>query len=405
MKILITTDWYSPVINGVVTSVLNLKRELEERGHEVRVLTLAIDGHHRKDKNIYYMQSFTIGKVYPNARAAVSVKNTYVKELIEWKPDIIHSQCEFMTFSYAVRIGKKCVCPIVHTYHTVYEEYTHYFSPSKTMGQKMVAVWSRRLLSKVDTVVAPTEKVSKILDNYKIAAPVQVIPTGVDLRKYAHVLSGKKKAEMKKQLGIPSSHKVLVSIGRLAKEKNIDELIDYLFQMKQKEITLLLVGDGPYRKDLEKKVKELSLGEQVMFTGMISPEEVGDYYQLGDVFISASNSETQGLTYIEALASGTPALCKKDSCLEHVVTNGFNGFQFENYSDFLLYLECMLGDETLRRTLCENAKLSAERFSTWTFGSDMERLYRSLVIDTQKAEIGLNRSLKMIFNTLAMRRN
>ena len=115
MKILITTDWYIPAVNGVVTSVLNLKKEMEKRGHEVRVLTLAEDGRQYKKDNVYYLKSFGIGKIYPDARAAISPKNKYVKELIWWNPDIVHSQCEFTTFYSEQKISGKCGCPIVHT--------------------------------------------------------------------------------------------------------------------------------------------------------------------------------------------------------------------------------------------------------------------------------------------------
>ena len=126
MKILLTTDWYKPIINGVVTSVINLKSELEERGHEVRVLTLSRNYESYKEDGVYYMKSLNLEKIYPNARAVLPHTEKLVRELIWWKPDVVHSQCEFMTFSYAVKISRKCNCPLLHTYHTIYEDYIHY---------------------------------------------------------------------------------------------------------------------------------------------------------------------------------------------------------------------------------------------------------------------------------------
>ena len=375
MKILITTDWYSPVINGVVTSVINLKKELEERGHEVRILTLSSQRCSYVEKDVYYIKSFNIDKIYPNARVVVHHKDNIIEEIIEWKPDIIHSQCEFMTFPYAIKIRRQCECPLLHTYHTVYEDYTHYFSPNKTLGRKVVAIWSKHLLKKTKAVIVPTIKGKQILNDYQIHKPVHVIPTGIDLRKYAVKLSETRKKELKENLGIPLHHKVLVNIGRLAREKNLDEMLEYIKKRNRSDISLLLVGDGPYRHELGEKVKSLQLEKQVIFAGMVAPEDVPAYYQLGDVFVSASNSETQGLTYVEALASGVPALCRQDVCLEGLVLNGYNGFQYETYELFHKYLDYILEDEERRLVLAEQAIKSTLKYSTSRFGDDMEQLY------------------------------
>ena len=127
MKILITTDWYRPVINGVVTSVLNLTEQLEKRGYEVKVLTLSRNCHSYKEENVIYAGSVGMGKIYPQARVKIPVvAREYMEELLAWNPDLIHSQCEFSTFFLAKRIAGELDIPIIHTYHTVYEDYTHY---------------------------------------------------------------------------------------------------------------------------------------------------------------------------------------------------------------------------------------------------------------------------------------
>ena len=111
MKILLTTDWYKPVVNGVVTSVINLKKELENRGHEVRVLTLSRSYESYAEEGVYYIKSLNLEKIYPNARAVLPHTEPLIRELIWWRPDVVHSQCEFMTFSYAAKISRKCQCP------------------------------------------------------------------------------------------------------------------------------------------------------------------------------------------------------------------------------------------------------------------------------------------------------
>ena len=138
MKILITSDWYSPAVNGVVTSVKNLRRELERRGHEVRVLTLSQTTHSREEDGVTYLGSVAAGLIYPGARLRTALAVKWVRDLVEWGPDVVHSQCEFSTFFLARRIAEELDVPLVHTYHTVYEDYTHYFSPSVRLGRRAV---------------------------------------------------------------------------------------------------------------------------------------------------------------------------------------------------------------------------------------------------------------------------
>ena len=139
MRVLITTDWYEPVINGVVTSVMNLSRQLRERGHEVKILTLSRTFHSYIEGDVVYAGSIGLGCIYPQARLKIpKAAGDYMEMLLEWKPDIVHSQCEFSTFFLAKRIASELHVPIVHTYHTVYEDYTHYFSPQKVWGRNIV---------------------------------------------------------------------------------------------------------------------------------------------------------------------------------------------------------------------------------------------------------------------------
>ena len=168
MKILITSDWYYPVVNGVVRSVLNLKEYLENRGHEVKVLTLSNTMKSYKAENIYYIGSLSARKIYPEARVTNLLSKTHIKELECWQPDIIHSQCEFSTFMMAKTLSKILNIPLIHTYHTVYEDYTHYFTTNKKAGVKLVAKFSKALSDMCDYFIAPTAKTAAILESYNI---------------------------------------------------------------------------------------------------------------------------------------------------------------------------------------------------------------------------------------------
>jgi len=227
MKILITTDLYLPTLNGVVTSILNLKQELINRGHEVRILTLQQDQQVEEEENTYYIKSISAGKLYPQARIMRSIGNKQLKDIVIWRPDIIHSQCEFSTYFLAKIIARRVNAPIVHTYHTVYEDYTHYFSKSYIVGCNIVKLFSRIVLNHTESVIAPTDKVKTLLCNYKINKPIYTIPTGIDLKKCFIEMPLSKILDRKMQLGIPSDNLVLIYLGRLAKEKNVKELRFY----------------------------------------------------------------------------------------------------------------------------------------------------------------------------------
>ena len=383
MKILITTDWYAPVINGVVTSVLNLEDELRKMGNEVKILTLSQSCRSYVKGDVTYIGSLGAGVIYPNARMKIPVRSKYITDLINWKPDIIHSQCEFSTFMFAKKISKTLGIPIVHTYHTVYEDYTHYFSPNQKWGKKAVMKFSRWITSSCERVIAPTAKVSSMLEGYKISCPINVIPTGIKLDKF-YKFNSEKVSAIKNKLGIQSSDFVMVYIGRLAEEKNVDELIKMEKKFENSNIKLLIVGDGPYREKLEKLVDELEVSDRVIFAGMADPKDVADYYKCGDIFVSASSSETQGLTYIEALASGLPVICKKDKCLDGIIDDVMNGFQYVNESEFINVVSELAEKPEYVHDMSINAFNSSKKFSCENFGKNVSEVYEKTIEDYRK---------------------
>lgn len=395
MKILLTTDWYKPVVNGVVTSVINLKKELESRGHEVKVLTLSRNYESYEEEGIYYIKSLNLEKIYPNARAVLPHTEPLIQEIIWWRPDVVHSQCEFMTFSYAAKISKKCGCPLVHTYHTVYEDYIHYlpgglsqYKAGARLEKKAVACFSKMILGKTSQVIVPTRKVESILKRYGVEGPVAVMPTGIELQRFKEPVCREEMETLKKKWGIPLENKVLVSVGRLAREKNLEELLEYFSRLVKeglgKNLTFLIAGDGPDRENLEVLAEELQIKNQVIFTGMIPPEEVPKYYKLGDVFVCASSSETQGITYIEALACGLPALCRKDECLSQVITEGYNGFQYESYAYFKMHLHYILEQEERRLEMGRRGQEISSLYSTWNFCTAAEGIYKKAIENQEK---------------------
>lgn len=376
MKVLLTTDTFSPSINGVVISVTNLYKELTKRGHEVRILTLSNTGYSYKEGDVYYLRSFN-ARIYPGARGTLSYKNRFINEIIEWSPDIVHSHTEFCTLIHAKYIRKRLRIPHVHTYHTMYEDYLCYIFKGKLMSRRRAMNLIKKLIGSVDEIITPTQKARGSLIAYGVDKPISIIPTGIDLSRFAigqqHI---KKVNELKEKIGIKEDDKILIFLGRIGKEKNIDEIIINVNELyKELNIKMLIVGGGPYMDNLKKLVGELSLEKNIIFTGMVSPDEVPLYYSLANIFVTASTSETQGLTYIEALASGLPVVCRYDEAVEGLIVNGFNGYMYRNKDEFKKSIKSLLNKNDDAQELRIKAKNSVERFSLNVFASDIERLY------------------------------
>jgi len=363
MKVLITTDWYATATNGVVTSVKNLSEELTGLGHEVRILTLSGDLHSHAEGPVYYIRSAPL-RVYPGARVPLSPRPRLVRELIDWGPDIIHSQCEFFSFEYARRIARLTGAPLVHTYHTLYEEYTSYVTRSKRVGRYVAREFSRRRLRLAARIIVPTRKTELVLEGYGIRNGVCVIPSGIALDRHRLRITQEERSTRRSGLGIGEDRLVLLNLGRLGTEKNIGELLRYFAAALtgREGLMFLIVGDGPAREELHALASELGILDHVIFTGMVPQNEVQAYYQMGDIFVSASTSESQGLTYVEAAANGLPLLCRRDACLEEVVLPGENGYTYEDMPEFLERLDRLLSSPEFRSAAGRRSEEISRRY-------------------------------------------
>ncbi|SHK29378.1 1,2-diacylglycerol 3-glucosyltransferase [Clostridium cavendishii DSM 21758] len=376
MKILITTDAYVPMVNGVVTSVNNLYKELKYNGHDVKILTLSHNSEERVEGDIYYLKSIGVG-VYPEARIKVPLYNKLIDQIIKWSPDIIHSQTEFSMMLVAKHISNRLNIPHIHTYHTLYENYLDYLLGGKVINKSRAAKITKLLLNSLDAVIAPTQKTKDVLLGYGVIKPIYVVPTGIDLARFKQNISIEDKRKIKLTLGLSESDRIIAYVGRVAEEKNISEILRLFKQVieKEKNIKLLIVGTGPYLNCLKTQVKKENIQNNVVFTGMIKPEEVYKYYKLAEIFVTASISETQGLTYIEALSSGCPIVCKEDSCIEGVVRQGINGFSYKEKDEFFYYISRILKDNKLRNNMTKEAVNTANKYSSRTFANNMIEIY------------------------------
>lgn len=376
MKILLTTDTYFPMINGVALSTNNLYKELKDMGHDVRIMTLSPDGKEKFSNDVYYLKSFKTS-VYPGARVKVPFAGESLVDILNWSPDIIHSQTEFSTMATAKIIKSKLNIPQVHTYHTMYEDYLDYFLGGKIIRKNTAAKLTKLLLNTFDGVVAPTKKVKEALMSYGVNSPIHVVPTGIDLNKFSRELPVNFKNNFYKKYNVNESDIILGYVGRIAKGKNIEEIIKFVEGINDSRVKLMVVGGGPYLTELKKLSS--SFENKIIFTGMADPKEIQNYYKLCNLFVTASKSETQGLTYIEALSSGCPIICREDKAVSGLIKNGINGYMYNNEHEFMEYLEQILQDKALYKKMCKNAVLSSEPYSTKYFAYSILNIYESIL--------------------------
>ncbi|HFI0103648.1 TPA: glycosyltransferase family 4 protein [Streptococcus suis] len=331
MRIGLFTDTYFPQVSGVATSIRTLKTELEKLGHTVFIFTTTDEDVNRyEDWDIIRIPSVPFF-AFKDRRVAYAGFTDALKIASRYKLDIIHTHTEFSLGILGKMIAKELDIPVVHTYHTQYEDYVHYIAKGRIIRPGMVKYLVRAFLKDLDGVICPSEIVEDLLMSYNVPISKRVIPTGIDLAKFDRPEIGKDETdELREQLGITSDETMLLSLSRISHEKNIQAIVQAMpkILLENPKVKLVIVGGGPYTDDLQEMIAELNLDEHVQLTGMIAPSDTALYYKAADFFISASTSETQGLTFLESLASGTPILAHANPYLKNVVTDKMFGTLF-----------------------------------------------------------------------------
>lgn len=336
MRIGLFTDTYFPQVSGVATSICTLKQELEKQGHEVYIFTTTDKAVKRyEDPTIIRLpsvpfMSFTDRRiVYRGLISAYKIAKSY--EL-----DIIHTQTEFSVGVFGKWIGRALRIPVVHTYHTQYEDYVHYFAKGKVITPSMVKYILRDYLSGLDGVICPSRIVYNVLQDYNIKLPKRIIPTGIVLENYIREdISKEHVAELRSQIGLAQDEVMLLSLSRISFEKNIQALVQAMktVSRENKKVKLVVVGDGPHLNELKSLTTSLGLDGKIIFTGMVPHSETALYYKACDFFVSASTSETQGLTYTESLVCGKPIIAHGNPYLDDLITHKMFGTLYYHESD------------------------------------------------------------------------
>ena len=309
MNIGLFTDTYFPQVSGVATSIKTLRDELIAQGHHVYIFTTT-DPHAKHDDEAAGIYRFPSIPFISFTERRIAVRGAFraVRLAKRFKLDIVHNQTEFALGMIGKLVAHELGIPCLHTYHTMYQDYLHYIANGHIVKPRNVATFVHLYMKSIDGVIAPSERVLDTLQSYHVTSPIRVIPTGINLRVYQQRDTAAQTHALRQRYGYREDTPVLLSLSRLAYEKNINALIAAMPDIIAQRPTaqLLIVGDGPARQTLERQVRQLDLTDHVQFAGEVNNDAVYHYYQMADVFVSASDSESQGLTYDEALASDLP---------------------------------------------------------------------------------------------------
>ena len=388
MKIGIFTDTYNTVTSGVVTSINMLEQEMKKRGHEVFVFTTSKSIQPNDNQTLYMLNSIPllIAKQYKN-RIATFYSREIAKQIKEIGLDIVHTQTEFSVGAFGKIISRKYDIPFIHTYHTMWEDYVHYISPLKGRNirlKRLARTISRAFVRKAECVITPSKKTAKYL-KYKCKVknkPIYVIPTGIDIAPFkSSNFTEEERDNLKKSLGIKPNEKIILFLGRVASEKSIDVIMDIMPSIFEEhpDYKFLIVGDGPSKKDLEEQARKLNIDKNVIFTGKVPWNEVPKYYNIGDVFVNASITETQGLTFIEAMSAEIPVVAKYAPNLSEFIHTNKNGILVKKNSDFKKAIIDVIENENLRKTLIRGGNETAKEYSIEVFGDKLEMLYTEII--------------------------
>lgn len=388
MKIGIFTDTYNPTVSGVVTSVNMIEQELKKRGHEVYVFAPSKSIQPNDNQTLYMLKSMPllVAKQYKN-RVATFYSRDVAKKIKEIGIDIVHTQSEFGLGHFGKVMSRKMGIPFIHTYHTMWEDYIHYIIPihgRNIYSKRFVRTFSRSFVRKAECVITPSKKTEKYL-KYKCKVknkPIYVIPTGIDTTAFLPSnFTDEQRISLKSSLGILPNEKVVLFLGRVAEEKSVDLILKNMPQLfkTNPNTKFLIVGDGPSKNDLEKLAKDLNISDKVIFTGKVAWKEVPKYYSIADIFVNASITETQGLTFLEAMASGVPIVAKYAPNLTEYIHHQKNGILLRNPQDFAKCIKNVLDNKELHNKFSKAGLETAQNYSVEEFGDKLEALYTEVI--------------------------
>ncbi len=386
MQIANFTNNYLPVINGVVRSVRSFRDQLSQQGHNVFIFAQEAENYVDEDPFIFRYLSMNLP--FTNDIPTVIPISPFIDRLLPaFKLDVIHAHHPFLLGQTAAVKAQELNLPLVFTFHTQYREYTHYIPLPMEIVQNFlkdaVDRWMRDYMRGCQHIIIPSESMREILvKQYGLKNNFTVIPTGIDLEAYrtANGKNIRKKKHWENDI-------VMISVGRLASEKNWEVLLNAVALVLKDvpQFRLVLIGDGQDRKNLEDLTKELGIRKRVTFLGALAFSEIPAYMKAADIFGFASITETQGLVTLEAMAAGLPVVAVDASGTRDILKNGQQGYLVENNADALAAgIKKLLSNPERMQKFAEAALKKAESFNVELLTKKLLTVYEQAIHDKKK---------------------
>ena len=340
MNIAIFTETYYPFISGVVTHIETLKNGLEKNGHNVLIVTLNPDiPENYIEQGILHSPAHPLKGIY-----GYGVANPWSRKRFEmvrdFHPDLIHIHTEFSLGIAGLHYAKKLHVPVVYTLHTMYDDYLGYITPGKRterMIRPLAHFYERKFAGKTTEIIGPSKKVEEFMRRCHVHKAVNLIPNTVNLDAFREEnVDPEKVLSLRKELGIGEEDVSLCFVGRLGKEKSVDVLIDFFAEnfRNDPKYRLFLIGKGPEEEELADQIRSLGMENQIRLLGYIEHDDLPPYYHAFDLYATASTSEMNSISMLEAMASGLYILQRLDVYNRDQIESGVNGDIFETSEEF-----------------------------------------------------------------------
>ncbi|MTI79609.1 MAG: glycosyltransferase family 4 protein [Firmicutes bacterium] len=376
MKIGMFSDSYRPYTSGVVRSLETFKDELKVMGHEVNIFA---PNYPNCEKEPDVHRFFSIpAPTNKDFTLAIPFSVGMLSKLKKLNLDIIHVHSPFLLGRLGARYARKLGIPLVFTYHTLYDKYVHYVPIGQNVTKEITQKFANDFCNQCDQVIVPTNVIVQRLKKQGVVVPVEAVPTGI----YTKEFRTADKDWLSNKYNISKDKKIMLFVGRIGQEKNIEFLLNSFIKTNQadQDTVLVLVGSGPEEEKIRQKVKIYNLQQNVIFTGTLPKPEVVKAYAGADLFVFASVTETQGLVIAEAKAAGLPVVAVDAYGVSEMVENGEDGFlcplDINVFSNAVLKI---LNDSNLRDLMGQNALENAEKLSSRNCARKLLSVYERLI--------------------------
>ncbi len=383
MNIALFTDCYTPIKNGVVTSIQQLKEGLEQKGHKVIVITVEVPGFSEKDQMVFRLPSFRaqLGKG-TEQRVGLFNQSAINRYLKKENIDIIHTHTEFMIGYSGKWAARKLKVPHIHTTHTMWEEYRHYILNGKLISKGMARGIIKNFLKGVNLIISPSIKAKKYYKDLISKIPVKIVNNGINMQKFKSCpITNAEIMELRKEFKLKKSDKILIFVGRIGREKRVMELLNTIIPLikKRNDLKMLFVGDGPLFDDLNKRALETGVAGSVIFTGFVNWEMVHTLYSISNMFVTGSLSEVQPMTLIEAAMCSLPLIARRDDSYLDLIKDGENGFLVDTDEEIAAKVEYLINNEEILARYSSASFIKSQSFTAQHHVNNAERVYEKAI--------------------------